>query len=245
MIRVCKRLFESGFIYVLVTLLGAVYVYGQTASQPFFISAESARAENGDIRWEAFDDSARTILQADAAARKASAARSAESPCDVRTISFDHSPGAFAKFDDVAASANVVYRGRVISATPGFELTTPVTLLGIEIDKVVRPDQRFPSAGTVYTIYPQADFSIGGVRFCNAGPIKGFVPAVGDQLLLFGFDLLVPTTNDRFVLTRPEHLVFSHAGRVYSRFAELMSTSEPASLNRIETRVIAAAMRNR
>ena len=257
MIRSSKRLLESCFIYVLLTLLGgAVTVYGQPAKpspaapaalsregarEPFFLSAESARAENGDIRWEAFDNRIRTVLQAEVTARKArtAATGAADSPCSVRTISFDHSPGASEKFDDVAASAHAVHRGRVISATPGFEFTTPVTLLGIEIDRAVRSDKGFPDTGTVYVIYPQADFSIGGVRFCNAGPIQGFAPAVGDQLLLMGFNTPIPAANYRFALTRPEHLVFSQRDRVYSPFAELTSASEPTSLKGIEKRVIA------
>lgn len=63
MIRSSTRLLETCFIYVLLTLLGAVTVYGQPAKpspaapaalsregarEPFFLSAESARTENGD-----------------------------------------------------------------------------------------------------------------------------------------------------------------------------------------------------
>lgn len=255
MIRSRERLLESCFIYVLLTLLGAVTVYGQPAKpsssapaalsregarEPFFLSAESARNENGEIRWEAFESSIRTVLQADVTARKArtAATGAADSPCSVRTISFDHSAGASTKFDDIAASAHAVHHGRVVSATPGFQFTTPVTLLGIELDRAVRSKKGFPDTGTIYVIYPQADFSIGGVRFCNAGPIEGFAPAVGDELLLMGFNTPIPAANHRFALTRPEHLVFSQRNRVYSPLAELTNPSEPTSLKRIENRVL-------
>ena len=257
-IRGFKSRWESCFLSVFLTVLCAASVHAQTgkrpsttpaslsragAAQPFFVSAESVRADNGEIRWEAFDSNVRTILQNEAASRKkiaTSSAASTESPCDVRTISFDHSPGAAAKFDDIAASAPAVYRGRVLTVTPGFEFTTPVTLLGIEIEKVVRADSRFPTTGTVYVIYRQADFSIAGARFCNAGPIPDFAPAVGNRLLLFGFDPPIPNGNDRFILTRPEHLVFSHGNRLYSPFVELTNASEHTSLKGIEKRVLAA-----
>jgi hypothetical protein len=256
-IRGCKRRCKSYFTSILLAVLCAAAVHAQTgkrpstpaslsragAAQPFFVSAESVRADNGDSRWEAFDSNIRTILQMEAASRKkiaASSAASTESPCDVRTISFDHSPGAAAKFDDIAASAAAVYRGHVVTVTPGFELTTPVTLLGIEIEKVVRADSRFPTTGTVYVIYRQADFSIGGARFCNAGPIPDFEPFVGDRLLLFAFDAPIAAASDRFILTRSEHLVFSRARRLYSLFVELTNASEHTSLKGIEKRVIGA-----
>ena len=93
----------------------------------------------------------------------------------------------------------------------------------------------------VYVLYPQADFSIGGVRFFNGGPILHFAPAVDDQLLLFGVNPPIATEEYRLVPARPEQLVFSRGGRVYSPFGELTNASDPTSLERIETRVIAAA----
>jgi hypothetical protein len=246
---------------ILLTLLIVLPLYGQSkktpnslgwpgASQPFFISADSARQENGDIRWDAFESSVRTRLQAQTAKRKMSTAPVQEStagsasPCGVQIIIFDEAPGAFLKFDQVAANAPAAYRGHVVSIVPGFESTTPVSLVGIEIDKVLRPDFRFPDAGILYVIYPQADFTIGGDRFCNAGPVRGFAPSVGDKLLLFGFEPPMTSGTYQFLGVRPSHLVFSDGKRVYSSFPELAKAGQWPSLDELESRVISATPRS-
>lgn len=221
---------------LLMTVLSALAVSGQApktghpaalsrpgANAPFFLSAESASDEKGGIRWDAFDSGLREVMQAETA-RKMSTGSGG--PCPVRIITFDHSGGDFRRLDEIVAGAAVAYRAHVISVTPGFESMTPVSLLGIEIDKVPRPNKQLPSAGMFYVIYPQADFAIGGVRFCNVGPIDGLAPVIGDQLLLFGFDPPITGENYRFLLTRPQHLVFSRG--------------ESSSLDDIEKRVIAA-----
>ena len=120
---------------ILLMLLIVLPLYGQSkktpnslslpgASQPFFISADSARQENGDIRWDAFESSVRTRLQAQTARRKTSTAPVQEStaggtsPCGVQIIIFNEAPGAFLKFDEVVANALAAYRGHVISIVP-------------------------------------------------------------------------------------------------------------------------------
>lgn len=202
------------------------------ANAPFFVSAESARDGKGGIRWDAFESGVREVMQAETARKTASTG-----PCPVRTISFDHSGGDFRTLNEIVAHAAVAYRAHVVSVAPGLEYTTPVSLLGIEIDKASRPNQQFPNAGTFYVIYPQADFAIGGVRFCNAGPVDGFAPAIGDQLLLFGFDPPITGDNYRFVVTRPQHLIFSRDKHLYSPLSGLTHGGRPNSLDEIENRV--------
>lgn len=187
-------------------------------SQPFFVSAASVTGSDGRIDWAGFaDDNVRTILRAEEARVAARAAESANAsndtaPCATRTVTFGLAPRQ-GSITAVTARAAAVYRGRIAATAPGFLLTTPVTLLGIEITSVVRSADGYPRAQLIYVTYPGADFRIGGRRFCNGGPNDGFIPAVGDEILVLAQQPSRDMTG-AYLTTTEEQLFFSRDNRV-------------------------------
>ncbi len=81
--------------------------------------------------------------------------------------------------------------------------------------RALRTSVGFPSHGDVYVLYPIADFKIEGRRFCNAGPIPDFNPAIGDELMIFCYDQPNDTTG-QFLPTREQQLIFERGGKLYA-----------------------------
>jgi hypothetical protein len=205
------------------------------ATRPFFISARLATDENGEIRWAVFPESTRIALQTriDEMARthRVNAGAAASEPCSTRTVSFPHVGGPHRSWSDLADNAEAIYRGRVVATMPGFEFTAPKTLLSIHILSRIRGNQAFPAAGAVNILYPAADFTIGDTRFCNAGPNAPFIPAVGDDVLIFAYDEPVDQSKS-FLLTVPEQLIFSRDGRLIAA-PEILRGKESSSIDEL------------
>jgi hypothetical protein len=191
-------------------------------SQPFFVSAGAATNPDGSIKWSALDESTRLVLQgrdADRAKRggvkvAAIATSSVDAPCDQTILSLYHVGGNVHSLESMLSTAAAVYRGRVTGKAEGFNGTNPSTLLRIEITRALRTSPGLPNSGPVEVLYPTADFSIEGKRFCNAGLIPGFAPAIGDEVLLFPYDPPRDTTGT-FLNIQPQQLIFERAGRLY------------------------------
>jgi hypothetical protein len=192
----------------------------QGASAPFFVSAAAATNSDGSIRWAAFNQSAQLILHMKIANRSQSARAEAESStaegCNESILTFFHVGGDVNSLDALVASAPAIYRARVVSMSQGFdEMSGPTTVLATEIVRPIRTEPGFPKAGIVYVLYPKADFRIGGVHFCNAGPNANYSPKEGDELLIFAYDRPVDTTG-LFLLTRPQQLIFQRDGKLFA-----------------------------
>lgn len=190
------------------------------ADIPFFVSARAVSDPAGGIKWSAFADPAtRMLVKAETAerARRApiasNAAEAMTTPCAVRTLTFPDPSGAPKSLRELAGSALAIYRGRVAGVAPGFELSTPVTLVAVEIAETVRTADGFPKSGVVYLVYPAADFVVGGIRFCNAGVNEGAIPKVGDAIAVFAPSR--PNDSDGVVLNvGAGGIVFQTGGRM-------------------------------
>jgi hypothetical protein len=190
------------------------------ADVPFFVSARAVTDPSGGIQWSGFADAGtRMVLQAEVTerARRVSiapnATESMTAPCAVRIMTFPDPSGAPKSLRELAGTAAAVYRGRVAGTAPGFNLSTPATLIAVEIAEAVRAADGFPKSGIVYVVYPAADFSVGGTRFCNAGVNGGTMPKVGDAIAVFAPS--APIDADGVVLNvGAEQIVFASGTRV-------------------------------
>jgi hypothetical protein len=192
------------------------------ADAPFFVSARFATDESGQIRWSAFTDDNRMALkmrldEMDRVRRlTATSGAPVSEACSTTTITFFHVSGPHRSWEELLEHADAVYRGRVVSTTPGFQSTTPETLLSVVIIDRIRRAQGFPAEGFVTILYPAADFTIGGTRFCNAGQNSPFIPAVGDEVLIFAYDKPADQSGT-FLLTLPDQLIFGRDHRLIGR----------------------------
>ena len=180
------------------------------APGPFFISARQATDTDGNVRWSVFDEGTRTVLRGRVDAERprtvnaSGASATGSSPCAVAAISPSHLPAPARSLNDLITNAGAIYRGVVTDLTPGFELVRPVTLVGIDIGKLLRAGPGFPRSGRILVIHPYADFMIGSTRFCNAAS-EASAPHIGDHVILFAY--VAPTdTSHSFLLTTSEQL---------------------------------------
>jgi hypothetical protein len=159
------------------------------------------------------------ILKAQIAEREHRAARletdSDSAACSHRIISFSHLRAPHRSIADLRAHSGAIYRGRIAAVTQGFQLEAPVSLLSIDIRRAIRANDGFPARGSVQVIYPAADFRIGGTRFCNAGPNQSYLPAIGDEIIVFAYG--PPIDSDRiFLHTDPDQLFFQRGNKLSS-----------------------------
>jgi len=218
------------------------------ADIPSFIPARLATDESGQIRWSAFPESTRlalkTRLDERDRVRRARAASGvpASEACSTRTLSFPNGSGPHRSWEELVEHAEAVYRGRVVASTPGFVFTAPETLLSVRIIDRIRRSEGFPTAGLITILYPAADFTIGDTRFCNAGPNSPFLPAVGDEVLVFAYDK--PTDQSKtFLLTPSEQLIFSRDHRLIAN-PDILRGKESSSIEEL-TRTIDASPEER
>lgn len=186
------------------------------APGPFFISAQHVTGKDGNVRWSEFDEATIFNLRGGGTQRSgkvmAAAVPAASSgPCAVAIISSsDSGPGRSLK--DFVRDAEAIYRGVVSSLTPGFELGRPVTVVGIDIGKIIRAERGFPTDGRVLVIHPYADFKIGDTRFCNAASATS-APHLGDQVILFAHQPPMDSSRS-FLLTPAEQLFVERDNRL-------------------------------
>jgi hypothetical protein len=186
------------------------------------------------------------ILQMNIASRSRTARVQTESSepeaCNVSIITFNHVNGDVNSLDALIAAAPAIYRARVVSLVPGFSDTgTPLTVLAVKVVRSLRTAAGFPAGGTLYVSYPKADFRIGNVRFCNAGPNTLYSPKEGDQLIIFAYDQPRDTTG-LFLTTRPQQLIFERDGKLY---AARPLTSDSTLLHTSRLRQLELAVTNR
>lgn len=212
----------------------ALTIAGQ--QQPFFFSAASVTDTEGRLRWEAVPESARDLLRVQVARlpnRGLGSASEGSQPCPTHTtISHWGEAPPHRTFDELLASADAVYRGRIKSVTPGFLLQSPATLLAIDVERAVRREASYPSGDTIYITHLVADFSIAGTRFCDYGPNDGFVPQAGDDILLLA-NTPPDDATGMYLKTTPEQVFFSRNGKVIGAVS-LRALTLPASLDDFE-----------
>jgi hypothetical protein len=217
------------------------------ATGPFFVSAQAATNGDGSIRWEALSHASRMALQvelpvSDERDRRRTDA-GGEDRCPVFTYTVTHVHGDTHALAPMIATAPAVYRAEVVAMEEGLDGSVPTSLVAATIVRTVRAGADFPTTGLVYFFYPRADFTIGGHRFCNAGPNLAYAPQVGDRVLIFAYDAPADETG-LFLNVRPEQLVLERGGRLFpiSSFA-----SDPpirgGTLESLENAVTAAVRR--
>ncbi|HEV7484190.1 MAG TPA: hypothetical protein VGQ65_00805 [Thermoanaerobaculia bacterium] len=190
------------------------------ASAPFFTSASLATETDGSIRWSAFAPMTQQIIQMKIGTRsnevRALSQPATSEPCNERIITFTHPSGDVNSLDTMIASAKAVYRARVVSVNEGFDEHGSASAIIVgEIVRTLRKTGGFPSSGRLYLPYPKADFKIGGVRFCNAGPTPSFGPKTGDEVLIFAYDTPVDTTGS-FLSVQPQQLIFERNHQLFA-----------------------------
>lgn len=188
------------------------------AKQPFWISASAATDEHGSIRWSAFDTANRHLIEAEmkrmearAAERHVTQKTTATEPCPEITLQTGGGHGLDRSWNDLRANSRAVYVGTITAARQGFLWGIVSTLYELRVEKTIRVTPGYPAGESLYFGYPAADFTLGGTRFCNAGPRHSVAPAVGDRVLLFAFDPAVDPA-ELFVPTKASHLFFAHDG---------------------------------
>lgn len=106
------------------------------------------------------------------------------SECRRTILSSEHRGGhdPSASLDELSAHSQTIVRGAVRSVEPGFGFGMPTSLLGVEVEEVLKG----PSPSSIlYVDYPVAHFKIGPLHFCNGE--TGYEPQPGDQVLLFDY----------------------------------------------------------
>jgi hypothetical protein len=211
----------------------ALTVAGQ--QQPFFFSAASVTDSDGRFRWDAVPEPARDLLRVQVMVpnRAISSASESARPCPTHTtISHWGEAPPHRTLDELLASADAIYRGRIKSVTPGFLLQSPATLLAVGVERAVRRGAAYPTGDTIYITHLVADFSVDGTRFCDFGPNDGFVPQAGDEILLLA-NTPADDMTGRYLKTTPEQVFFSRNGKVIGA-TSLRALTLPASLDDFE-----------
>ena len=217
------------------------------ANAPFFVSATSATDADGSLRLAAFDEGTKQLLRAKRPEKETVAATShstsTHEPCATSAIHLYQVSGDVSSLDAMKLNARAIYRGRIVALTPGFDMGNPSTVITLQVTNAVRRAVNFPSSGQIHVIYPQASFSIGGSQYCNAGPIRDFSPAIGDNVLLFAYDAPRDATGS-FLLTLPQQIIFERGARLYAArpvgnqpgFARLTLRDLETSVSSVERR---------
>lgn len=191
----------------------------RNAKAPFFVSVPSATDADGTLRLSAFDEGTKQVLamkrRAAAPVTAMSQAASTLGPCATSATNMYQVSGDTTSLDAMTRNAAAIYRTRIVALTPGFDMGNPSTVVTAQITSVLRHSNGFPSSGQVHILYPKASFVIGGTRYCNAGPIADFMPAVGDTMLIYSYDAPRDTTGS-FLLTLPQQLVFGHGDKLFA-----------------------------
>jgi hypothetical protein len=111
-------------------------------------------------------------------------------------------------------SAKGVFRGRIVSITPGFFAGSPGSLLELGDVRTIRGSQAYGTVqDRVYVRHPYAHFRVGPLEFCSETRPETHVPAVGEELMVFTFD---PPPDDMgtLVYSYLRELVFESDGRL-------------------------------
>lgn len=190
------------------------------ADSPFFVSLAAAVGPEGQIRWEVFGPPARRQLEL---AMQHPARAETTKPCPVRTVTPGGPTRPYRTWPELTTNASAIIRGKIVASTPGFEFARPVTILEIGVSETIARQPGFPELRVVRVMNGEADFDIGGVRFCSAGPIAGFTPGVGDDVIVFAYEPPIDAAGT-FILTAPEQLVFGRRNRVFSVVKPATST---------------------
>lgn len=164
------------------------------AATPFFVSARSIERPGGGLNLTAFSDPVmRQAIEIEFERRKSGAI----ADCTTSTMSAASSGSFVRSVNELGATSQAIYLGRVVAAIPGFALSAPATMLAVEITEPRRTTSAFPTAGRIYVLYPAADFTIDGTRFCSAS-VHGAVPVAGDEIALFASE--APVDADGIVI---------------------------------------------
>lgn len=190
----------------------AVRVDGATT--PFFVSARSLMDSEGRVNLAVLTEPiSRQAMQIALDQRRRENLADGGGDCSTRTISFPDPGSANRSVNDLGATSEAIYRGRVVGAVPGFAFTSPATLIAVQIADAPRSAVRFPRRGIFYFVYPAADFKLGDVRFCGAS-IHGLIPSVGDEIAVFASE--APVDAERIVLPiGVNQIAFSSGGSIH------------------------------
>jgi hypothetical protein len=245
--KVCVNLIATLVLYLAATVADveaplATVVFKGT-QDPYFVSAKSVLLENGTVNPDVFDSGGveylRSRLRTDKERRSAEAQAYRESSqsssaevqrCSSKFISGHH--GARTRdWSEIVAKGRFGFRGKVERSTPGLTLLIqPETLLTIRVTESLTPEGESFVGRLVHALYPGADFTLAGTRFCAASP-HGIDPLEGDELLIVADDEPRDVSGTFFVV-QEDQVVFARSGRVVGR-AGLPAIHEAQSLDQL------------
>jgi hypothetical protein len=128
--------------------------------------------------------------------------------------------GSSATLADLAGYSELVVRGKIRSVDFGFDFGTPTSLLGVEVEEVLKGSS---PKSPFYVDYPVARFKIGPLSFCNLR--KGFEPRPGDEILLFAYR--GPVDQDAVLYApRLDQILFQSQGGVLFLPSPLKDTAD-------------------
>ncbi|HEX7193071.1 MAG TPA: hypothetical protein VF381_15985, partial [Thermoanaerobaculia bacterium] len=154
-----------------------------------------------------------------------------EQPCTQTTVAhLERPPKAMSTWRDALANADSVLEGTVTAVTPGFFQVSPATMLTVHIDHALAGNSAVSGLHDILIPYFAADFIIGSARFCNLGlPRNGgsFLPAVGDDILIFAFD----SPRGNYLSAGDQNLFFGRNDRVYAPLIFITDPTLPKTMS--------------
>jgi hypothetical protein len=109
------------------------------------------------------------------------------------------------------ANSRAIFRGTIVSVTPGLFEGSPGSLLKIGAVKALKKDASYANVrDTLYVRHPAAAFRAGQVDYCRQTEPGAYVPAPGDQIIIFAF-IEPADDNGLFVYTFADDLIIQPA----------------------------------
>ncbi len=188
---------------------------------PVWVSAEAATAADRVVAWDLFEAADRRLLQnflAQNTEARRKAASTAPSVSDPQAIDCPLvlGPQITEKVDPkpndslraLVTHARAIVAGEVVGIEQGFLDGLPASLVQVRPKELLRLSRHhLPEA--LYIGYQHARFKIGDATFCT-GANAAFVPAVGDQVLLFVYRDPIDRGGTIFY-PDPEEVIFASA----------------------------------
>lgn len=216
------------------TVIMNTYNSGAT---PIFIAGSSMYSANGELSavvpqdWRAQQQQLATMMARCGSAHNQSMSTAHTSssaltePCGGAMIAESSRESLVSRDSRQASIANAVaiVAGTVKSITPGFFYGYPGSLIELrELDKIKLEAPFARVRDTLFIRLPYAHFISGGVEYCRETGANAYIPALGDQLLIFAYD--PPSdVSGTFVYTTSSDVIAQSGGTTGTRIPTLLS----------------------
>lgn len=116
----------------------------------------------------------------------------AADPCEGRATDVDSDrvdPKPNKSLASISAYAIAVYRGTIEDITPGFLGGQPGSLLGVRVTRGLKTSPALRGDSRVLVYYPYLRATVGAYRVCKTDSRFGYRPEVGDEVLVFAYQI--------------------------------------------------------